>query len=209
MITEIEDYFVKGCGRCDRFDSPACSTRKWAEGLQALRRICRGLELDETVKWGHPCYMHAGRNIAIIGAFRDDFRLTFFDGALLQDPAGILECRGRNTRHADILRFTSIDEVKAKEGLIGSYLQEAMRYAANGSRPPKEEEGELELPAELVAAMEADPELALAFDDLTRGRQKSYVINLCSAKKPETRRARIAKFRDRIIAGKGAMERWP
>ncbi len=196
MITEIEDYFAKGCGR-------------WAEGLQALRRICLDLGLAETLKWGQPCYTHAGRNIAIIGAFRDDFRLTFFNGSLLQDPAGILERRGQNTRHADILRFTASDEVFDRENLIRSYLQEAMRYAADGIRPPKEEEGELELPKELVEAMQADPKLAQAFDDLTRGRRKSYVINLRSAQKPATRRARIARFRERIIAGKGALERWP
>lgn len=74
MVTDIEDYFSKGCGRCDRFATPDCATRTWQEGLSALRRICRDMGLRETVKWGHPCYKHAGRNIAIIGALRGDFR---------------------------------------------------------------------------------------------------------------------------------------
>lgn len=206
MITKIEDYFAKGCGRCDRFDSPDCSTRQWAKGLQELRRICRDVKLEETVKWGHPCYMHAGRNIAIVGAFRDDFRLTFFNGALLQDPAGILERRGQNARHPDIIRFTANDQVDEMEGLIRSYLREAMRYAAEGIKPPKDDD-EPDQPEELVEALNADPQLAEAYRNLTPGRQKSYIINLNSAKKPETRKARIARFRDRIIAGKGALER--
>ena len=79
MITEIEDFFTKGCGRCARFDTPDCSARVWGDGLLALRALCREAGLVETVKWGHPCYMHAGRNVALIGALRGDFRLNFFE----------------------------------------------------------------------------------------------------------------------------------
>ena len=206
MITDIEDYFSQGCGRCERFATPACSTRQWAQGLSDLRRICRDAGLDETVKWGHPCYMHAGRNIAIIGAFRGDFRLSFFNAALMKDPENILEKQGPNTRHPDMIRFTDSAQVPDSEPIILSYLNEAMSYAEKGIKPPKEEEV-LELPGELVEALNADPELAEAFRGLTPGRQKSYVINLNSAKKSGTRAARIAKFRDKIIAGKGATER--
>ena len=206
MITDIEDYFSKGCGRCERFATPACSTRQWAQGLSDLRRICRDAGLDETVKWGHPCYMHAGRNIAIIGAFRGDFRLSFFNAALMTDPENILEKQGPNTRHPDMIRFTDSGQVPDSEPVILFYLNEAMSYAEKGIKPPKEERV-LELPGELVEALNADPELAEAFRGLTPGRQKSYVINLNSAKKSDTRTARIAKFRDKIIAGKGATER--
>ena len=75
MIDRTDDYFVKGCGRCNRFGTPDCSALLWADGLAQLRRICRDLELLETVKWGHPAYTHHGRNIAVFGAFRRHFRL--------------------------------------------------------------------------------------------------------------------------------------
>jgi uncharacterized protein YdeI (YjbR/CyaY-like superfamily) len=78
MITDIKDYFSKGCGRCDRFATPDCSTQKWNSGLKELRRICLDVGLVEVVKWGHPCYVHGDRNIAIIGAHRAEFRLSFF-----------------------------------------------------------------------------------------------------------------------------------
>ena len=97
MITDADEYFSKGCGRCDRFATPDCSTRRWAEGLAALRRICMEAGLSETAKWGHPCYMHAGRNVAVIGAFRGDFRLTFFEPGLMKDPEGVLERQGENS----------------------------------------------------------------------------------------------------------------
>ena len=205
MITDIEDYFTKGCGRCPRFATAECSTRRWAAGLAALRRICLDAGLAETVKWGHPCYIHGGRNIALIGAFRDDFRLGFFNAALLDDPAGALDRQGPNTRHPDMIRFAANDQVAARERIIAAYLKEAMGYAAAGVKPPKEESA-IDLPEEMVEALDADPELAEAFAGLTPGRQKSYAIVLGSAKKPETRVARIAAFRGRILAGKGANE---
>lgn len=206
MITEIDDYFKVGCGRCERFASDDCSTRKWAGGLQALRQVCIALDLAETLKWAHPCYMHKGRNIAIIGALRNDFRLSFFNAALMQDPEGVLERQGPNTRHPDMIRFTDNAQVAAMTGVIRSYLKEAMSYADSGIKPPKDA-SEFELPLELAEALDSDAELAEAFHRLTPGRQRSYVINLSSAKKPETRVSRIVAFRDRILAGKGALER--
>ena len=206
MITEIEDYFAKGCGRCERFDTPDCSTRSWEAGLRNLRSICLDVGLTEAVKWAHPCYVHAGRNIAILGAFRADFRISFFDAALLKDPHGVLEKQGPNTQHPDMIRFTDGAAVIAHEGVIRAYLEELMGCAEAGVRPPKTAV-ELELPVELLEALGADPELAEAFYALTPGRQRSYVINLSSAKKSTTRVSRIGKFRAKIIEGKGALER--
>lgn len=207
MITDIEDYFSQGCGRCERFATADCSTRRWALGLTILRRICLESELVETVKWGHPCYMHAGRNIVILGALRNDMRISFFNAALLKDPQRVLEKQGPNTQYADMIRFTDNARVAELEPVIVSYIAEAMSYAEAGIKPPKDVQVELELPDELIEALECDPELADAFGRLTPGRKKSYVINLNSAKNPQTRVSRIAKFRDKILAGKGAMER--
>ena len=206
MITEIEDYFARGCGRCGRFDTPDCSTVTWGAGLSRLRAICRDAGLIETLKWAHPCYMHHGRNIAIIGAFRGDFRLTFFNAALMQDPDGVLERQGEQTRAPDMIRFVADGDVSRLEPTIRAYLQEAMQYAEAGLRP-KVDRVERAIPAELAEALDRDPELAQAFDALTPGRRRSYVMNLAAAKKSETRIARIAKFRARILAGKGALER--
>ena len=206
MITQVDDYFTKGCGRCDRFDTPGCSAAIWSRGLAALRAICLEVGLHETAKWGHPCYMHADRNIAIIGAFRGDFRLSFFNAALLKDPEGILQKQGPNTQNPSVIRFTSDPQVAGMAPVIRAYLQEAIGYAAAGIKAPKVAR-EVPIPDELVDALDADPELAEAFAALTPGRQKSYAFNLNQAKQSATRIARIARFRDKIIAGKGAQER--
>lgn len=205
MITDVEDFFSTGCGRCDRHATPDCSTRFWIAGLNTLRALCRQAGLQETVKWGHPCYLHAGRNICILGAFRGDFRLTFFNPGLMRDPEALLERQGPNTRYPDALRFTDAARPAAIAPLILSYLAEAMGYAKAGTvqaRAP----AEVDLPEELVAALDADPELAEAFAALTPGRRKSYAIALASAKTSATRVARIEKLRPKILSGKGATE---
>lgn len=206
MITDPEVFFDQGCGRCDRFATPDCSTRLWLKGLLALRRICREAGLTEVAKWGHPCYMHAGRNICLMGAFRGDFRLTFMNAALLKDPEGLLERQGPNTRHPDCIRFTDNDAPTRLEPAIRAYLAEAMTYADQGLLPPKEP-AEVELPEELVEALDSDPDLAEAFAALTPGRQKSWALHLNDAKTSATRLSRIQKGRAKILAGKGATER--
>ncbi len=206
MIKVVDDYFAKGCGRCERFATADCSSQRWAPGLADLRRICLEAGLVETAKWGHPCYIYAKRNIVIIGAFRDDFRLSFFNAGLMKDPNGLLERQGPNTQHPDMIRFKKVSQVKQLGSTILSYLDEAKGYAEKGIKPAATERT-MELPDELIEAMDCDPELAEAFQALTPGRQRSYIFNLKSAKQPETRVSRITKFRSKIIAGKGAQER--
>ena len=126
MITDIEDFFSKGCGRCDRFDTPDCSTRLWADGLRKLREICLSAGLEETVKWGQACYMHAGRNIAIMGAYQNKFVFGFFNAALMKDPDGVLEKPGPNTQHANTMNFTANQQVAMMEGTIRAYLWSAV-----------------------------------------------------------------------------------
>lgn len=205
MITQIDDYFSKGCGRCARFATAHCSALIWSAGLAELRALCLAAGLSEHVKWGHPCYMHADRNIAVIGAFRGDFRLSFFNAALMKDPAGILEKQGPNTQNPNMIRFADVGQVSGQAAIIRAYLTEAKGYADAGVTAPKIIR-DIPLPDELVDALDADPELAEAFHALTPGRQKSYAFNLNQAKQPATRIARIARFRDKMIAGKGAQE---
>jgi uncharacterized protein YdeI (YjbR/CyaY-like superfamily) len=206
MISDAENFFTKGCGRCDRFATPDCSTRLWVNGLNELRRICRDVGLEETVKWAHPTYMHEGRNIAILGAFRGDFRLSFMNPGLLQDTEGVLELQGPNSGTPGTIRFTEARQVVTIEPVIRSYLRQLMVHAEAGTKPPTVKR-EINVPEELTEALDADPELAEAFHALTPGRQRSYLFNLNQAKQSATRVARIEKFRGKIMAGKGALAR--
>lgn len=206
MITAPEDFFRAGCGRCDRFATADCSAQIWAAGLAALRDICTGAGLQEVAKWGHPCYMHAGRNIAILGAFRGDFRLTFFNAGLLQDSAGLLTRQGENTSQPDCARFTDAAQVAHMAPALRGLLAQAMALAEAGTKPAKVTTA-LELPTELQDALDADPALAEAFHALTPGRRKSHALAVGSAKTAATRLARIARLAPLILAGKGALDR--
>jgi len=206
MITDPAEFFTKGCGRCDRFATPECTTRRWLPGIERLRTLCLQAGLTEVAKWGHPCYMHGERNIAMIATLIGDFRLHFFEPGLMNDPAGVLVPNGPNARRPSIMRFTANEQVAELEPVIRAYLAEAIGYADQGLHQPKDEI-EIELPDELGEALDADPELAEAFHALTPGRQRSYVFAINGAKQAATRFARIAKYRDRILAGKGALER--
>ncbi len=206
MITDPDDFFTKGCGRCDRFATADCSTRPWIDGLTNLRRTCLAMGLVETVKWAHPVYMHVGRNIALLGAFRTDFRLTFLNASLLKDSEGVLEPQGPNSQTPGMIRFTAVEQVGGMAPVIQAYLRQLMDHAEAGSKPPKVQR-EIDVPDELTEALDADPELAEAFQALTPGRQKSYLFNLNQAKQSATRIARLEKFRGRILEGKGLLER--
>lgn len=149
--------------------------------------------------------MSSGRNIVLIGAFRGDFRLTFFNAALMSDRHGIMIKQGPNTQNPNMISFDDGAQLVASEAIILAYLQEAIGYAQAGIVAPKTIR-EVDLPDEMIDALDADPELSEAFYALTPGRQKSYAFNLNTAKTSATRIARIAKFRGHILAGKGANE---
>ena len=205
MIARIEDYFADGCGRCARFATDDCAARRWAAGLAALRALCLQAGLEEGVKWGHPCYGFAGRNLAILGALRGDVRISFPDAALLSDPGGLLRPAGPNSREATTISFTTVDQIEAQAPALRALLAEARAHAAAGRRPPRLAAA-VDLPDDLAAALDADPELAEAWQALTPGRQRGYVVALSSAKAPATRLARIARFRAGILSGQGVAE---
>lgn len=206
MITDPEAYFTTGCGRCARHDTPDCSSLIWAEGQAALRALCLEAGLAETAKWGHPTYMHAGRNICLITALKGDYRINFMNAALMTDPDGIMTRQGDATAHPDTIKFTENTVPEAMRASIRTYLREAMGYAEAGVKAPKERH-EAPMPDELTAALDGDPALAEAFAALTPGRRKSWAIEIGKARQAKTRAARTQKARDKIMAGKGALER--
>jgi uncharacterized protein YdeI (YjbR/CyaY-like superfamily) len=158
------------------------------------------------VKWAHPTYAHAGCNIALVAVFRGDFRLSFLNPSLLNDTVGVLELQGPYSQIAGTLRFTDVRLVLPMEPSIRAYLRQLMDHAEAETKQRKAIR-EIGMPNEPAEALDADSELAEAFHALTPGRQKSYMFTLNQATQSATRVARIEKFRGKITAGKGAIER--
>lgn len=188
-----------------KVDAYIARSNKWPEEMAALRPILLGCGLSEAIKWGKPCYSHDGSNIAIMQEMKDFLALMFFKGALMSDPANILESQGPNSRSALRVCFTSVDQVEQLADTITSYVEEAIIVEASGLEVPPAPE--LELVAELTERLAADPALAEAFYALTPGRQREYNLHISDAKQSATRVGRIDKLAPKILAGKGMRDR--
>jgi uncharacterized protein YdeI (YjbR/CyaY-like superfamily) len=180
------------------------STR-WPAEIAALRPILLGCGLTEAIKWGKPCYGIDGGNIVIVQEMKDFLALMFFKGALIDDPDGVLEDQGPNSRSARRVTFTSVADVDRLASTIVALVGRAVEVERSGDEvaPPDE----LVLVDELRRALEADPELRAGFELLTPGRRREYDLHVRSAKQAATREARIAKLADRIRAGRGLRDR--
>lgn len=178
----------------------------WQDEMAALRRILLDSPVTEAFKWRAPVYTAHGGNVAILWGFKAHCALGFFKGVLLDDPQGVLVAPGENSRSARMIPFTSVAEIEAQEAVLKDYIARAVANQKAGLTVdfPKDD---LEMPEELVTRFEADPELQAAFDALTPGRQRGYILQISGAKQSKTREARIDKWAPRILDGKGMHDR--
>ena len=178
---------------------------RWRAEASTLREILLECGLTEELKWRKPCYLHEGKNICIIQEMKHFLALLFFRGALLEDPEGLLERQGPHSRSGFRMRFTGVREVTEAAGSIRAYVREAIRVEEAGLAVEKGTD--VEYPDELVERFNADPDLKAAFERLTPGRRRFYLIHFSGAKKSRTRAARIERYRRKILDGKGFNDR--
>ena len=176
---------------------------RWSAANARLRAILLATGLSEDLKWGCPAYTDAGRNVVLIHDFKDYCALLFFKGAVLDDPAGVLIQQTENVQAARQMRFTSLDEVGDKAALITDYVSRAVVAERAGVSVPMKSTKDFPLPDELARAFADHPDLKAAFEALTPGRQRGYVLHFGAAKQAATRVARVEKAIDRILDGKG------
>ena len=202
MIKDPNDYFIDGCGRCSLHGTDQCKVSTWADPLVLLREIMLQSGLEEEAKWGQPTYTLKGKNVAMIYSFKDSCGISFFKGVLLQDDAKILVPAGANSNVARHLKITSAAQVAELEPHIHAYIAEAIELEKSGAKVPKPTERE-PMPETLANWLESDPQLHKAWDLLTPGRQRSYILHVGSAKQEQTQLNRIEKCIPKIYAGKG------
>lgn len=196
-------YFTEGCGRCPLKATPQCKVHGWVTELKYLRSLLSKTELVEELKWGVPCYTYNGKNVSIIAAFKEYCSISFFKGVLLPDPDGILVKAGENTQAGRLIRFTSIEEIVDLEPSIHRLILEAIDVERNGLRVTRNTTRELVYPEELVSAFRSVKGLKSAFEKLTPGRQRGYLLFFTAAKQSKTRASRIEKCVSPILEGKG------
>ena len=179
------------------------NAKQWQEEFEQLRTIVLDCGLTEELKWGVPCYTYQNSNIVLIHGFKGYCALLFHKGALLKDPVGILIQQTENVQAARQIRFTNIEEIVEMEHILKAYIQEAIEVEKAGLEVEYKETSEFNMPEEFQERLDASPDLKTAFEVLTPGRQRGYLLYFSGAKQSKTRAARVEKYIPQILAGKG------
>ena len=178
------------------------NAKKWQEEFKKLRRIILDCGLTEELKWGKPCYTFQKSNIVIIQGFKEFCALLFCKGALLNDANGILEKPGENTQAARRIPFTNVREIVEMEPILKAYIHEAIEAEKAGLKVNFKKNPE-PIPEELQNKLDEMPALKTAFDALTPGRQRAYILYFSAPKQSKTRESRVEKSLPQILNGKG------
>jgi uncharacterized protein YdeI (YjbR/CyaY-like superfamily) len=176
---------------------------KWQDEMTKLRAIILGCPLTEELKWGHPCYAHEGRNVVLIHGFKEYCAILFMKGALLKDPKGILVQQTENVQAARQIRFTNLREIVKLESVLKTYINQAIEAEKAGLEVTYKKTAEFKMPEEFQKKLNENSALRTAFEALTPGRQRGYLLHFAAPKQSQTREARIEKCMDLIFDGKG------
>jgi len=176
---------------------------QWQDEYRKLREIVLDCGLVEDFKWRVPCYTRDDKNVVMIHGFKDYCALLFPKGALLKDTERILIQQTENVQAARQIRFTSLDEIEELEPILKGYIKEAIGIETAGLEVEYKKTSEFNLPEEFQARLDENPVLKTAFDALTPGRQRGYLLYFSAPKQSKTRMDRIDKFEEKILAGKG------
>jgi uncharacterized protein YdeI (YjbR/CyaY-like superfamily) len=176
---------------------------KWQEELEKLRVIVLDCPLTEELKWGVPCYTFQKSNIVLIHVFKEYCAILFVKGALLKDANGILIQQTENVQSARQVRFTNVKEIVEMETILKAYIGEAIEVEKAGLKVNYKKATEFSIPDEFLHQLEENPSLETAFYALTPGRQRAYLLYFSAPKQPKTREARVEKYMQQILNGKG------
>lgn len=207
MNTSVENYFLEGCGRCPLGGTTDCKVHSWTAELKLLRRIVLESGLVEESKWGAPCYTFQGKNVLMVSALKSYCCISFFKGSLLSDQKNILVKPGANSQAARLFKFKNTDEIINIENEIRAYIYEAIEVEKAGLNVVFEKNPE-PIPEELVSKFEEDPILKNAFESLTPGRQRGYILHFSAPKQSKTRVSRIEKCTPMILSGIGLHDQY-
>lgn len=179
------------------------SLTSWKAEMELLREVILECQFTETYKWMHPCYTFHNKNVVLIGGFKNYCALSFVKGSLLADSNQLLTAPGKNSTSGRQMRFTSVDQIQELRQEIRNYLFEAIEVEKSGVKVEYKKPSDLPFPEELEDAFKSSPSLKEAFNALTLGRQKGYLLHFNQAKQSKTKMDRIAKATARILDGKG------
>jgi len=176
---------------------------KWQKQYEKLRTIILDCGLTEELKWGNPCYTFQNSNIVLIHGFKEYCALLFFKGTLLSDANNILIQQTKNVQSARQIRFTNVNEIVKMAPILKAYIYEAIEVEKAGLKVKLKKTSAFQAPEEFKKKLDKKPALKKAFNALTPGRQRAYILYFSQPKQSKTRESRIEKYIPQIIDGKG------
>jgi uncharacterized protein YdeI (YjbR/CyaY-like superfamily) len=179
------------------------NTTKWRDEFEKLRMIILDCQLTEELKWGVPCYTYEKSNIVLIHGFKEYCAILFVKGVLLSDPMGILIIQTENVQSARQIRFSNVDEIIEMEPILKAYINEAIEVEKAGLQVSYKKTTEYRVPEEFQNKLDENPALKTAYNALTPGRQRAYLLYFAAPKQSKTREARVEKCIPQILEGKG------
>ena len=186
-----------------KVDEYLSKEKKWREEFEKLRMIILDCQLTEELKWGKPCYSFEGKNIVLIHGFKEYCAILFIKGALLKDPNGALIQQTENVQAGRQIRFTNIQEIVEMETILKVYIHEAIEVEKAGLEVNFKKNTEFKIPEEFQNKFDEIPALKTAFEALTPGRQRAYILYFSEPKQSKTRESRVEKCMQQILKGKG------
>lgn len=192
--------------RCKYGATPKCKVNKWREELEILRQIVLETGLTEELKWGVPTYTHNNKNVVTVCAFKEYCSIAFFKGVLLTDTHKVLSQQG-NIQAGRLIKFTAVNEITKLEDVLKSYIAEAIAIEESGKKVAFKKNPE-PIPEELLQIFEEDILFKRAFNALTPGRQRGYIIYFSQPKQAQTRVGRIEKYKQQIFNGVGLHDKY-
>jgi uncharacterized protein YdeI (YjbR/CyaY-like superfamily) len=177
--------------------------KRWKDEIIKLREVVLDTPVTEELKWGCPCYTSEEKNIVLIHTFKNYCALLFFNGALLPDPKKLLVQQTPNVQAARQLRFTHLNEIIEREADIKSFIKKAIAAGKDGEKVVLKKTTEFTIAEEFAKQLKANSKLKKAFEALTPGRQRAYLMHFSSAKQAKTRLERVEKYIPKILSGKG------
>ncbi len=177
--------------------------QKWQREFKKLRTIILDCELFEELKWGNPCYTLQNKNIVLMHGFKEYCALLFFKGSLLNDPSGILIQQTENVQAARQIRFTNVREIAEMAATLKEYIQAAIEVEKTGLKVKLKKTADFIVPEEFQRKLNESPSLKTAFESLTPGRQRAYIVYFSAPKQGKTRESRVGKCLQQILDRKG------
>ena len=167
--------------------------------LRHLRALIHGRcpEVEEAIKWGKPFFVHRGRPLANMAAFKEHAAFGFWDRAAT--------ATGREgVAMGQYGRLTDIAALPPDAVLLDALDRALARIDAGEAprRPPRPARREAAVPPELAEALSGDAAATATWQGFPPGCRREYCDWIAGAKRPETRAKRVAQAIGQLREGK-------